>query len=572
MSDYFELFEQALKSAVGHGGHLHPRRPWYRRGHLPIRHRGLALVGAALVIATPALAAVGAASGWFSRGKPDVFYPASATSGAGKAIPGTRMLSIRVADPGGGPQWGLRLVKTTRGETCLQVGRVEYGELGSLGIDDSWGNDRKFHPISPNDSEGDICGATDSAGHGFVSSGEHGWPASAYTPTDYGTGTAFAFCQAGNHLASLRSRVDSLPKGSNARSQLEQILKRQEAARSKTHTCPAGSLRMIFVGLLGPDAKSISYETPSGTSRTENTVGGVGAYLVVFKQTASDCNDFSRTVLGGSNGCQDNYGGTDSPVLRGPNAVTSVTYNNGKSCTDQPSPALAAAFKKFSAQSRRERNLSSAQARARFEKFLSAHHLTLRSWFAAIMPQCQLVGWVAATQKPLSAAQVTAPLKVSISEGRRFCSKGPWSKLSVQDNTITCDQHIPKGYTSYWESSLGAKGPLFALIRVSFTARQAVKTVNGFYRWNVQEPGNNGGGGNRTQANVRRGETVTFTMSEPIPGTGATPGPDIRGVYHGTISFTQDVGQAGPENGGYGQGSGAALTVGTFSFRLPPRK
>ncbi|HTZ88151.1 MAG TPA: hypothetical protein VMB05_15910 [Solirubrobacteraceae bacterium] len=40
----------------------------------------MGIVIAALVVAAPALAAVGAASGWFSfsAGKPDLFYPANA--------------------------------------------------------------------------------------------------------------------------------------------------------------------------------------------------------------------------------------------------------------------------------------------------------------------------------------------------------------------------------------------------------------------------------------------------------------------------------------------------------------
>jgi hypothetical protein len=489
-------------------------------------------------------------------------------------IPGTRMLPIQVADPDGGPPWGLRLVKTTRGDTCIQVGRVEDGELGSLGIDYSWGNDHKFHPISPNDGVADICGATDGAGQGFVSSTEHGWPASAFTPSDYGSGTAFSYCQSASPVAEMKARLNQFPKGSKSRALFEQILKRQEAAvaRSKIHECPAGSLRMIFVGLLGPDAKSIVYTSPSGAARTEDTVGGVGAYLIVFKQTAANCDDYSKTLIGGSNGCGDNYGSTDYPALRGPNAVTSVTYSSGKTCSDEPSPSFAAAYEKFAAQSRKDRNETAKQARARFAKFLAAHHLTARSWFQALMPQCAPVGWVAAKENHVTAAEVASPLKVTISEGRRFCSKGPWSALSVQDNTITCDRRIPHGYTSYWESSLGANGPLFALIRVSFTAREPVATSNSFYQWFIKAPGNNGGGGNRTQANVRRGETVTFTMSEPIPGTGPDAGPAVRGIYHGTISFEPNVGQAGPQTGGDDPGHDGSLTVGTFSLRLPLKK
>jgi hypothetical protein len=570
MSSYFDRVERAMCEVVERCAH----RPWYARLRDVVRAHTLVAVVAALVVATPTVAAVGAVSGWFGPGKPDVLYPVSASSGLGRVIPGTRMLPIQVADPDGGPPWGLRLVKTTRGDTCVQVGRIEYGELGSLGIDYSWDNDHKFHPISPNDGVADICGATDGAGHGFVSSTEHGWPASAYTPSDYGSGAAVSYCQAANPVSEMKARLNHLPEGSQTRALFEKILKREEAAfaRSNIHECPTGSLRMIFVGLLGPDAKSIAYTTPSGATRTEDTVGGVGAYLIVFKLTAANCDDYSKTLIGGSNGCQESYGGTDSPALRGPNAVTSVAYDSGKTCSDEPSPGLAAAYEKFAAQSRTDRNETTKRARARFAKFLAVHHLTTRSWLQAVMPQCAPVGWVAAKENHVTAGEVASPLKVTISEGRRFCSKGPWPALSVQDNTIACDRRIPQGYRSYWETSLGPTGPLFALIRVSFTARKPVTTSNSFYEWNIQNPGNNGGGGNRTQADVRLGETVTFTMSEPIPGTGPDTGDALDGVYHGTISFEPNVGQAGPETAGDDPGHDGSVLVGTFSFRLPPKK
>jgi hypothetical protein len=284
MSDYFDQFERALSDAVTRRAHLR----WYARIRRPIRSHGLGIALGALVVSAPAVAAVGAASGWFSAGTPDRYYPESSTSGLGKSIPGTRMLPIRVADPDGGPPWGMRLVRTSRGDTCVQVGRVEYGEIGSLGIDYSWANDHKFHPINPNDGVADVCGATDTAGQGFVSSSRHGWPASAFTPSDYGSGPAFGYCQSSSPADELRARLTRLPKGSNVRASLVKILKRQEAAaaRTKVHACPSGSLRMIFVGLLGRDARSITYKTPSGATETENTVGGVGAYLIVFKHHA----------------------------------------------------------------------------------------------------------------------------------------------------------------------------------------------------------------------------------------------------------------------------------------------
>lgn len=326
---------------------------------------------------------------------------------------------------------------------------------------------------------------------------------------------------------------------------------------------------MVFAGLLGPDAKSVSYKTPSGQIKTEPTAGGVGAYLIVFRETAANCADFTTTLLSSTNSCQSDGSGAGAD-LRGPTAITSVTYNSGKTCSVQPDPGLAVAYKSFSADLRADKHQTAKHARAQFARFLAAHRLTQRTWIQALLPQCPPVGWVTPKQKRVTAADVRSPLTVSVTEGRRFCSKGPWKARSVQDNTIVCDSHVPAGYKSYWESSERSSGPVVALIRVSFVAREPVTTTNSFYEWDIQEPGNHGGSGNRTQANVHSGERVTFTMTEAIPGPDATNA--IRGVYHGTIGFISNVGQAGPEIGGNNPGHDGSVTVGKFSFRLPLNK
>ena len=565
MSDYFSEVKTELVSAANRRAHV----PWWARVRLPVRHRGLAIVVAALVVATPAIAAVGTVSGWFSAGKPDGYYPASPTSGLGTVLPnGDRLLPIRVADPDGGPPWGIRLVRTSRDDTCIQVGRVEDGQIGALGIDGAWGDDHEFHEIKPNDGMADICGATDGAGHGFANQAAHGAPASVDVPLYNSGGGSPDRCRS----PYIPPRPALLGSGRKLSAALKKMLTQVQKQRADSPVCPASSMRMIFAGLLGPDAKSITYRTPSGQTETEQTSGGVGAYLIVFRETKSNCADFTETLIGGSTGCQSGGTGGESADLFGPTAVTKITYKAGKTCGTQPSPSFASAYKKFVAESRKHRSETAIQSRARFARFLAAHHLTTRTWLQAVMPHCAPVGWVAAQQNQVTAADITTPLKVSISEGRRFCSKGPWPALSVQDNTVTCDHRIPHGYTSYWESSLGPNGPLFALIRVSFTAREPVTTSNSFYEWHIKEPGNNGGGSNRTQANVRRGETVTFTMSEAIPGAGPGRGEAIRGIYHGTITYTPNVGQAGPQNGGDYPGENGSLTVGTFSFKLPPKE
>jgi hypothetical protein len=557
MNDYFDQLEHELRGAVTRRAHLR----WYKRFHVPVRHRGLAVVIAALVIAAPSVAAFGAASGWFSAGSPDRYYPASATSGLGKVLPaGDRLLPIRVADPDGGPPWGIRLVRTTRGDTCIQVGRVQDGQIGALGIDGAWGDDHEFHEIKPNDGLADICGATDATGYGFANQTAHGAPASVDVPLYNSSGGARNACR--SPYESITAPVPG--GGSNPSPLLKKLLQQAAKQRSSSPVCPADSMRTVFAGLLGPDAKRITYKTPDGKTMTENTSGGVGAYLIVFKETVTNCAEFSTSALGGSRGCQS--GGTgNSPDLQWPTAVTSVKYKDGNTCKLQPSTRVVNAYEKLVGQSRNQPHETTKQEQARFEEFLVAYHLTRRTWIQALIPRCPPVGWVAAKQA-VTAAQVATPLHVTISSGRRFCSKGPWPANSVQDTTIVCDHRIPQGYTSYYES--GPKHRLFALIRVSFTAREPVTTSNSFYAWNIQEPGNHGSESNRTQANVRPGETVTFTIAEAVPETHSPDAP--RGVYHGTITFEPNAGQAGPDDADGAPGQDGALTVGTFSLRLPP--
>jgi hypothetical protein len=163
----------------------------------------------------------------------------------------SRLLPIRVADPQGGPAWGLRVVRTTRGDTCVQIGRVEGEQLGSLGIDDAWKNDHEFHAI-PTSSRSDMqCGDTDAVGHGYLNGAIFAESASVNVSGDWQSAIEVGGCQ----LTGFGGE-SSLP------------------------FCPAGSSRMIFYGLLGPDAASITYRKPGGGLATERTLAGAGAYLL----------------------------------------------------------------------------------------------------------------------------------------------------------------------------------------------------------------------------------------------------------------------------------------------------
>ena len=117
------------------------------------RRRGsrLLLVTAAVLLLLGTAAVALAASGVILTGAAvPASRLASPSAGAGLPQPGKwKLLSLRVPDPAGGPPWGMRLVQTTRGLVCVQLGRVQEGVLGELGMDGAFNDDLRFHPVGP---------------------------------------------------------------------------------------------------------------------------------------------------------------------------------------------------------------------------------------------------------------------------------------------------------------------------------------------------------------------------------------------------------------------------------------
>lgn len=553
MSDYFDELEIGLRDAVRRRAHL----PWRARMlQLSLRHRGLAVVLASLVVATPAVAAVGAADGWFSPGASGIYYPASAIRGLGKVLPnGGTLLPIRVADPDGGPPWGLRLVKTTRGQTCIQVGRVVGGQIGQLGIDTAWHNDHKFHEIKPNNQLADLCGSTDAAGNGFVNQGAYGAPASVDVPLQNSSGSPNACVDPYmSGIAPFNLRPGKLPP------RLKKVRKRLQQQRRADGDCPPHAMRIIFAGLLGPDARSITYKTPDGQTRTEPTAGGVGAYLVVFRETASDCMDFTQSLFDPGLGCRSGESTGATPDLQGPSAVTGVTYTDRKICSDQVSAIFATAYRKFERDIRR---LAGKRARLAFERFLAAHHANRRDWVQLVQPECPPVGWVTPKLPKLTSANVASPIKVTLIDAKRFCV--PKSNPGFQ-GAIGCDRRVPKG-DKFLYGTMPIRKTI--LVTISFVARQPVTTDSSWYQGALKNPGNNGGGGLGTNQNIRVGQRITLSTFL---------GSNRKGTYQGIMTFVQNSGQNGQDGRPLGlllgrrRGISApkgALVVGRFSFKLP---
>ncbi len=248
-------------------------------------HVRVALVVLALVLATAAITL--AATGVILTGSPvgTVRIPVAT---AGEGIPvagGARLLPLRVADPAGGPPWGMRIIHTTRGLICVQIGRVYHDQLGQLGVDGAFHDDGRFHPL-PLDALPDVL-ARDS-----------GWMAgNCSSPGDIYAGDSVGL------------QLSASPGP------------RQGAART--------DLREISFGLLGVHAVSVTYREDAKT-RTQRVLPGLGAYLIVQRYS-------SGRPLGSvseSDG-RDEPGNYSSPAA--PNgALTAITYSYaGRSCVDR---------------------------------------------------------------------------------------------------------------------------------------------------------------------------------------------------------------------------------------------
>ena len=210
-------------------------------------------------------------------------------AGAGVAISKTEgLLGIAAADPAGGPPWTMRVYKTSRGLGCVQVGRLVGGRIGVLGQDGAFHDDGRFHPLptQASQAEGD-CVLLDGRGHAFLGVGNYGVPASGLP-----------------HQCHLLG------------------------SRAAGERCGRSDPRDVFYGLLGPDARSITY-TLAGKTRTIPTVGGEGAYLIVERTSPKIVA--LGVGAGGSSALPVGGGTLDGMRLSQP--VLKITYTGGRTCT-----------------------------------------------------------------------------------------------------------------------------------------------------------------------------------------------------------------------------------------------
>lgn len=270
MSGYLDRLEQQLVDAARADS---PARKQHAARHRTIPASVIATVVALLVASAVALAVTGT----FSTGsavRPPVRPVAGAN--AGVATRGTRLLPMRVADPAGGLPWGMRLVHTTRGLVCVQVGRIYGSQLGVLGQNGAFDNDGRFHPVAP-----DVVG--------------------------YHRGT---------------TEVSSCLAPGQTTSQEAGIPQNGVFGARQPSTIPTSARRRISYGLLGSDAVSVTYTT-EGQRRTLAVAHGSGAYLVVLPSSRRG-------------GFETGGGAVSTNELITPQgAISSITYRlHGKLCSE----------------------------------------------------------------------------------------------------------------------------------------------------------------------------------------------------------------------------------------------
>ncbi|HEY5197373.1 MAG TPA: hypothetical protein VIJ51_10150 [Solirubrobacteraceae bacterium] len=258
--------------------------------------RRMAVALAAVLSALALAAAALAASGLLSGGAPVALppgVPLNPSSGLGVVkLASVRLLPIAVADPNGGPPWGLRYVATSRGLGCLQTGRLVRGVLGVIGEDDAFGDDGRFHALPTNLLSGSPfpCGSLDAHGHAFAGVAIYALPASGLlTPSraEPGCGRPNPPPPPGAHFPAPR--------------------------RPRPLICPPADERTAYLGMAGPDAKSVTY-VDGGHLHTVATVGDQGAYLIVLATPGAGQNGYSP--LPGAGG---------GPIRR-------IDYRNGYVC------------------------------------------------------------------------------------------------------------------------------------------------------------------------------------------------------------------------------------------------
>ncbi|HEY5431248.1 MAG TPA: hypothetical protein VIK04_19180 [Solirubrobacteraceae bacterium] len=266
-------------------------------------------------------------------------------------------------------------------------------------------------------------------------------------------------------------------------------------AQSHAADCQPDNQRLVAFGLLGPDATSVTYRTAHGTATTP-THGPDGAYLIVEPVDPAIC------------GTQCGYaGGGSSTAMSLPvGLIATITYRDAPTCHGPP--------------------------------------LTNNGPTLPRVDHCRDVGYVAPPHPKVTQADVASPITV-----RALPGDGPFCGNDQGGLWYVCKPgEIPLEGTS----------PTIVL-RVSFTARVAVRNAFSGYFVHVQNPGNCGGSGGTVNQNVS--EDARITVQQDLQTR-------CKGTFHGAVEYIPNIGPAGRGRAVAGLAEQGALTVGTFTYQL----
>jgi hypothetical protein len=243
MTDAFDELELQLRRAVRGADNVRP----LRRGRGWRRTSAFALA-AALVVSGAAIGAtqllrVGKPIEELDAPKPDPH------AGAGIVQGQVRLLPVRAADPNGGPPWALRVFRTSRGGSCVQLGRVYRGRFGLVKATSVGSTQVAFRELRAVPGVNSLCGGVE----------RDGFPV----------------------LRGLR------------RVEIDGGISDPRRCGSASDACPITGVRIIRYGLLGPAANEATFVDAGGGRRASMPIrpGTGGAYLFVV---AADPRPYQR--------------------------------------------------------------------------------------------------------------------------------------------------------------------------------------------------------------------------------------------------------------------------------------
>jgi hypothetical protein len=403
-------------------------------------------------------------------------------------------VAARAADPAGGRAWGTRIVHSS-GYTCVQLGRLRGDQLGLLGRDGLAGDNGRFYPMGPSTTYQARCAPNDGAGHAFMTVELGAQPASGVG----GGYTGMSMCRTAAEQAGL-ARVQARMKR-RGRPPLT-------GGAFSMPVCPAGDLRFVQYGLLGPDATSVTYRI-SGAAQTERT-GPDGAYLIVGPSTPDFCGQLDRGTLCGNPGV--------GPGSIGGGMIQAVHYHSAPTCQVD-------------------------RTRARLPAFAIS---------------CPRVGYVPA--KPsLTDSQVAAPIHVRVINASAYCLGHQGAPIRGF-GPAAATELTPYHPCSHPTSSRPGDVTHGTLVIFSWTARQPVTSSRSNYTFFLND-GRCAAQGGSTYGQITLHERL-------IRAVILQPGPRCGDALTGAIGYNPDLGPGGGSYSDSEPGQGSSLLVGRFTIPI----